>query len=143
MDRANANTVIDILYNIKCGGCEYSTFDSNGLECPGDEYCGCSCANDIVDYDDLLKSKCKTFWEYLGWTNYCMNCKYAKCHEKPFYYFKCEKNGKIFNTQLEKNDSNIYCREWKYDGAYCDILKKHINKIVKRQGCFYYPVVKK
>lgn len=129
MDKANRLTVIDIVMDRHCGGCEYST-TINGMEGPGDEYCG-ECANIDKLYEDLEKTEKKDFWDFLGFDNYCIYCKHAIYHKKPFSYWKCEKNGKIFNTDLEKPTSSVYCPGFE-NGAFIDLFEEN-KKIVERE----------
>lgn len=135
MDRANKNTVIDILYDRKCGGCEYSHTDKNGMEGPGDEYCG-ECANIDELIEDLEKTDKKDYWDFLGFDDYCIYCKHCITVKHPMFYFKCEKNGKIFNTDLEKPTSSVYCPGFE-NGAFIDLYesnKKDIEEAKKNSS---------
>lgn len=130
MDSANKQTVIDIIYDRKCGGCEYST-TIDGMEAPGDEYCG-SCAN-LEELDkDLEKTDKKDYWDYLGFNHYCIYCKSCKTVKHPMFYFKCEKNGKIFNTQLERPNSSIACPGFEND-AFIDLYEKNKRYFERRK----------
>lgn len=132
MDRANKNTVIDIILDRKCGGCEYSE-TYRGLEGPGSE-CG-DCANEVLEglENDLEKTKCKTYWEFLGFKDHCIYCKFAIWHNKPMGHYKCEKTGKIFNTQLEKATSSIYCGKDGFEnGAFIELYEDNKKQVEEK-----------
>ena len=132
MDKANAITVLDILWDRKCGGCEYSCHDKYGLEQPSyseDSICS-SCEDDMPTLEEIMKSKCQHYWEYLGYKDYCIYCKHSLPHEKPFFYWKCTKTGKIFNTQMERANSNVYCKEFE-NGTFTQLFNDN-KKIIEK-----------
>ena len=130
MDSANKNTVIEIIYDRKCGGCEYST-TIHGMEGPGDEYCG-DCADLGELYKDLEKTDKKDYWDFLGFDDFCIYCKFCKVVKHPMFYFKCEKNGKIFNTDLERPDSSVSCPGFE-NGAFLEVYQRNKEEMEKQK----------
>lgn len=128
MNTANKNTVIDILLDRHCGGCEYAYIDNHNMASPGDD----PACTDCYDIDgliaDLDKTKYKHYWEFLGFDDYCMYCASCLAIDKPFTYFKCAKTGKIFNTQLEKPNSSIPCPGF-VNGSFIDLYKRNVKAV--------------
>lgn len=128
MNTENKNTVIDIILDRHCGGCEYSKVDRYGMESPGED-CG-DCANIDQLIEDLDKTEKKDYWDFLGFDDYCIYCKHCEVKRHPMFYFKCLKTGKIFNTDLEKPNSSVACPGFE-NGAFIDLFNRNKEEVEK------------
>lgn len=133
MDKANKLTVIDIILDRHCSGCEYSHTDKNNMEGPGDAPECNSCADFLEELSkDLEKTEKKDYWDFLGFDDYCIYCKHCEVKRHPMFYFKCVKTGKIFNTDLEKPNSSVMCPGFE-NGAFLDLFNSNKKEIEERR----------